>query len=161
MATSRKVGQGQVVYLGSYLTPELTEALRERLFAPAGVEPLVGGLPEGVEVTMRINDDRRLLFVQNYMDQAVTVGGVRPGGICWMGRRWWPGGWSLRGMGVRLWSWRGGAPRKAIRKNGQRQFESRCLESQGNCASIAINPRIHRPMIKARWIATHSSGYGS
>ncbi|EJZ18000.1 Beta-galactosidase C-terminal domain, partial [Rhizobium sp. Pop5] len=79
MATSRKLGKGQVVYLGAYLTPELTEALTERLFAPAGIEPLVGGLPAGVEVTMRMNDERRLLFVQNYTDQAATVGGVPAG----------------------------------------------------------------------------------
>ncbi len=79
MATARKVGKGQVVYLGTYLTPELTDALTERLFPQAGVEPLVGGLPEGVEVTMRMNEERRLLFVQNYTDQAVTVGGVPAG----------------------------------------------------------------------------------
>jgi len=79
MATARKVGKGQVVYLGTYLTPELTEALTERLFPQAGIEPLVGGLPEGVEVTMRMNDERRLLFVQNYTDQPATIGGVPAG----------------------------------------------------------------------------------
>ena len=52
MATSRKVGKGQVVYVGTYLTPDLTAALAGRLFAPVGIEPLIGELPEGVEVTM-------------------------------------------------------------------------------------------------------------
>ncbi|MGR9393965.1 beta-galactosidase [Rhizobium leguminosarum] len=79
MATSRKVGKGQVVYVGTYLTPDLTAALAGRLFAPVGIEPLIGELPEGVEVTMRMNDDRRLLFIQNYTDQPAAIGGVPAG----------------------------------------------------------------------------------
>ncbi|MGO8048258.1 beta-galactosidase trimerization domain-containing protein, partial [Rhizobium johnstonii] len=79
MATSRKIGKGQVVYVGTYLTPDLTAALAERLFAPVGIEPLLGDLPEGVEVTMRMNDDRRLLFIQNYTDQPAAIGGVPAG----------------------------------------------------------------------------------
>jgi beta-galactosidase len=79
MATSRKVGKGQVVYVGTYLTPDLTAALGGRLFAPVGIEPLIGELPEGVEVTMRMNDDRRLLFIQNYTDQPAAIGGVPAG----------------------------------------------------------------------------------
>lgn len=79
MATSRKVGKGRVVYLGTYLTPDLTEALSERLFGDAGIEPLIADLPEGVEVTMRMNEDRRLLFIQNYTDKPARISHVPAG----------------------------------------------------------------------------------
>jgi beta-galactosidase len=65
-----------VLYLGTYLTAELTAALSDRTFADAGVEPLIPGLPDGVEVTMRQNDERRLLFIQNYTDQHAELTGV-------------------------------------------------------------------------------------
>ncbi|NRP89674.1 Beta-galactosidase BgaA [Ensifer adhaerens] len=80
MASLRRVGKGRVLYLGTYLTPELTDALADRTFAEAGIGPLVGDLPEGVEVTMRQNDDRRLLFLQNYLDQRAELSEV-PAGI--------------------------------------------------------------------------------
>ncbi|MBB4289723.1 beta-galactosidase GanA [Rhizobium leguminosarum] len=102
MATSRKLGKGQVVYLGTYLKPDLTEALTERLFAPAGIEPLVGGLPEGVEVTMRMNEERRLLFVQNYTDQAVAVGGVPAGRDLLDGEKILRGRLELEGYGCAI-----------------------------------------------------------
>jgi beta-galactosidase len=79
MATSNTVGKGRVVYLGTYLTPDLTEALSERLFGEAGIEPLIADLPEGVEVTMRMNADRRLLFIQNYTDKPTVLSHVTAG----------------------------------------------------------------------------------
>jgi beta-galactosidase len=80
MATLRRVGKGRVLYLGSYLTPELADVLADRTFAEAGIAPLAGNLPDGVEVTMRQNADRRLLFVQNYLDQRAELSEV-PAGI--------------------------------------------------------------------------------
>ncbi|MER9678957.1 beta-galactosidase [Mesorhizobium sp. M0184] len=74
--TSRAVGKGRVLYVGTYLTPELTAQLATRTFVDANVEPLVPDLPDGVEVTMRENDERRLLFVQNIKDTPVAVTGV-------------------------------------------------------------------------------------
>ena len=77
--TSRRVGKGRVLYVGTYLTPDVIDALAARILSDAGVEPLVPDLPEGVEVTMREADDRRLLFVQNIRDTAVSVPGVPAG----------------------------------------------------------------------------------
>ena len=68
MAVSRKIGKGRVLYVGTYLTEELTAALADRTFAEAGIEPLLVDLPNGVEVTMRENGHRRLLFIQNCLD---------------------------------------------------------------------------------------------
>lgn len=65
MLTERKVGKGRAIYLATYLTPEVVELLAATVLAQSGVEPLVEGLPAGVEVSLRVADDRRLLFVIN------------------------------------------------------------------------------------------------
>lgn len=77
--TRRAVGKGQVLYVGTYLTPDLVTALAERVLADAGVEPLVPDLPDGVEVTLRAARDRSLLFIQNIRDEPVSVRGIPAG----------------------------------------------------------------------------------
>ena len=79
VVTSRAVGKGHVLYVGTYLTPELTQQLATRTFADANVTPLVAGLPEGVEVTLRENGERRLLFLQNIKNTPAVVTGVPSG----------------------------------------------------------------------------------
>ncbi len=71
--TTRSVGKGHVVYVGTYLTAPLVEGLSSLLFEKAGVTPLLERLPEGVEVSLREGSDRRLLFVQNTRDAPATV----------------------------------------------------------------------------------------
>jgi beta-galactosidase len=73
--------------------------LSERLLLEAGVEPLIADLPEGVEVTMRMNGDRRLLFVQNYMDQPVSIARIPAGADLLDGGKPVQGGLSLEGYG--------------------------------------------------------------
>ncbi|MGK9235857.1 hypothetical protein KXS07_29895 [Inquilinus limosus] len=53
-----------MIYIGTYFTPELTEALLGRVLPKAGVAPLVADLPAGVEVSLRRAESRELLFVQ-------------------------------------------------------------------------------------------------
>jgi beta-galactosidase len=77
--TRRPAGQGQVIYLGTYLTPDLTEALFADLLAGAGVIPLLPELPQGVEVTMREAADRQLLFIQNTTAEPRRISGVPRG----------------------------------------------------------------------------------
>ena len=77
--TARAVGRGSVIYAGSYLTEELVPLLFDHVFSQGGIEPLLADLPEGVEVTMREADDRRLLFVLNTRDEAVEVANVPSG----------------------------------------------------------------------------------
>ena len=78
-ATSRAVGKGRAIYVGTYLTEALVPAIFDDAFRRAGVEPLVTGLPQGVEVTMREAANRRLLFVLNTRGEAVDIAGVPSG----------------------------------------------------------------------------------
>ncbi|MER8474824.1 beta-galactosidase [Mesorhizobium sp. M1163] len=100
--TSRAVGKGRVLYVGTYLTPELTAQLATRTFADANVEPLVPDLPDGVEVTMRENDERQLLFMQNIKDTPVAVTGVPAGSNLLDGKRPVSGVLTLDGYGCAI-----------------------------------------------------------
>lgn len=67
-ATSRKHGAGRVIYLGTYLTDELAQAMMETMLEPAGAVPLIADLPAGIEVTVRQTGDRALWFILNTDD---------------------------------------------------------------------------------------------
>jgi beta-galactosidase len=77
--TSREVGAGRVLYLGTYLTEELMPALFRVVLDGAGVAPLVPDLPAGVEVAMRETAERKLLFLLNTTDRFTTVNHVPSG----------------------------------------------------------------------------------
>lgn len=69
--TRRTVGEGTAWYVGTELTAEALAALADELFV--GVEPIVAGLPEGVEAVRRIGDDAAYLFVINHTHEAVIL----------------------------------------------------------------------------------------
>lgn len=77
--TIRNVGQGKVVYLGTYVTAELADVLLSEVIPQANLKPLIDALPTGVEVSMREGDGRKLLFVQNSTADAIKIEGVPPG----------------------------------------------------------------------------------
>jgi beta-galactosidase len=73
LLTRRRHGKGQVLYLGTYLTEDLSVALRDMLVTQADVRPFVEDLPDGLEVCLREADDRKLLFVLNTTHEALAV----------------------------------------------------------------------------------------
>lgn len=77
--TSRKVGDGNAVYVGTYLTDSLTQGLADQLFASAGIEPLISNLPADVEVAMREGEDLWLLFVLNTDANTIEVPSIPTG----------------------------------------------------------------------------------
>ena len=77
--TTRAHGTGRVVYVGTYLTPELAAGLVETICLPAGVHPLLPALPEGVEVSIRQAADRQLYFIQNTGDLVQHLTGLPAG----------------------------------------------------------------------------------
>ena len=79
--TTRSVGKGHVVYSGTYLTPELVEALFGSVIQAAGVSPTLQDLPDGIEVTMRGGPNARLLFVLNTKHEPCRVSGLPEGTV--------------------------------------------------------------------------------
>ena len=77
--TSRKVGKGNVIYLGTYLSDALVEVLADQVLAPAGIVPLIADMPAGVEATIRESKDRRLLFILNTLGEPADVPNIPKG----------------------------------------------------------------------------------
>jgi beta-galactosidase len=75
----RRVGKGQAIYVGTYLTGALVEALAEHLFSDAGILPLVPNLPTNIEVTLREADGRKLLFLLNAGDATTDLANIPEG----------------------------------------------------------------------------------
>jgi len=61
--TSRKVGKGNVIYLGTYLSDALVEVLADQVLAPAGIVPLIADMnrvvPDGALKVWRSRDQGR------------------------------------------------------------------------------------------------------
>lgn len=79
--SARSLGKGRVVYMGTYLTEPLAEGFESQILAPAGVAPLVEGLPEGVEVSLREGPGGRLMFLLNTTAEPAEVSGVPAGEV--------------------------------------------------------------------------------
>jgi len=79
--TSRLVGKGRVLYLGTYLTDEVVGALDADVFARSSVEPLLANVPAGVEVSMRIGRAHCLLFILNTRDEETVISGMQDGSV--------------------------------------------------------------------------------
>ena len=71
--TVNRLGWGRVYYVGSYLTGPLLEALIPLLSAAAGLEPVLPGLPEGLEVIERRSARGRLFFGLNNTESTLDA----------------------------------------------------------------------------------------
>jgi beta-galactosidase len=67
--TLHRVGQGAVMYVGTYLTGAVADALVPEIAKLAHLEPALSGAPEGVEVVRRETADRQLWFLVNHTEQ--------------------------------------------------------------------------------------------
>lgn len=72
-ATLRAHGSGAVVYVGTYLTAEVTRLLLPALAKRAGLEPLLPGAPEHVEVVVREGENGALWFLMNHGEDPARV----------------------------------------------------------------------------------------
>ena len=71
--TRNKFGDGLGWYVGTIIDkPEFYDKLVAQLLDDADVRPLVKP-PQGVEISVRSNVNRRLVFVINHTDEAATV----------------------------------------------------------------------------------------
>jgi beta-galactosidase len=71
--TCRKVGTGRAWYVGTQLSGAGLGQLVEQVLSEAAVEPVVAGLPRGVEAVRRVSDGTSYLFVINHTDEDVSV----------------------------------------------------------------------------------------
>lgn len=78
-ATLRRLGDGAVVYVGTYLNGAVGEALMPELAKLAGIKPALAGAPAGVEVVRREANDRVLWFLVNHTEQEHVVRGIPAG----------------------------------------------------------------------------------
>jgi beta-galactosidase len=71
--TRNRVGKGQVVYVGTYLTDQVIENIMPVWIAESGLKPLWEDAPSGVEVVIREKDDKELWFFINHTDNQVCI----------------------------------------------------------------------------------------
>ena len=62
----RQVGKGSIIYIGTWLEPELTSKLTASWLEQAGVQPIVPNTPDGVEVCERAGDGKTVLILINH-----------------------------------------------------------------------------------------------
>lgn len=67
----RQLGEGKVIYLGTYLTKDLVAGLFEPLFSEIGIVPPV--LPAGIESSKRVGHDRSLQFFLNTTNETKRI----------------------------------------------------------------------------------------
>ncbi len=72
-ATVRSLGQGQVVYVGTWLTTTVVAGLLPELVRRAGLRPQLPQLPAKVQVVQRRKAGRTLWFLLNHADAPVTI----------------------------------------------------------------------------------------
>lgn len=77
--TVRRLGEGRVVYVGTYLTDASAALLIDVLLADLPLKPLLPQVPAGVEVTLRESERRQLLFILNSQAEPVLVPEVPAG----------------------------------------------------------------------------------
>jgi beta-galactosidase len=74
-AVSRSVGKGSITYVGAWVDPALLAKLTTSFVQQAGVQPILSGVPEGVEVCQRSNGEKSVLILINHttMEQHVAL----------------------------------------------------------------------------------------
>ncbi|MBQ8556900.1 MAG: beta-galactosidase [Clostridia bacterium] len=70
--TRNRYGKGTVYYVGTQMAPELADRFACELCADAGIKPLLV-TPHGVEVTHRVVDGKRYLFLLNHLETSQRV----------------------------------------------------------------------------------------
>jgi len=71
--TSNSMGSGKVIYVGTYLTEQLVAHALPLWLEYAQLKPLWSDVPDGVEVVVREDDDKKLWFFINHSDDQVSI----------------------------------------------------------------------------------------
>ncbi len=71
--TRNKIGKGQVLYVGAYLTGAVVQYILPTWIAEAGLKPLWADAPPAVEVVVREKEGSELWFFINHSDEEVHL----------------------------------------------------------------------------------------
>lgn len=71
--TARRAGKGVVIYVGTYLTHEVLEALFPEIEKHRAIRPLWPFAPRGMQVVKRQDDEKELWFFINDRDEPATI----------------------------------------------------------------------------------------
>ena len=72
-AVTRKVGQGQITYIGAYPDKGTMQAAVGWMLANAGLTPALPAVPEGVDVAMRSGEGKHILILTNYNESPAQI----------------------------------------------------------------------------------------
>jgi len=70
---TRQVGNGTITYVGAWLDAETLSKFTANLLQQAGVQPILPGVPEGVEVCRRTGEGKSVLILINHNTDAAEV----------------------------------------------------------------------------------------
>ncbi|HEY0563967.1 MAG TPA: beta-galactosidase [Terriglobales bacterium] len=70
---TRNVGRGSLTYIGAVLDDDLTRAAAKWMVSESGVAPLLGTVPQSVEVCMRQGGGKRVFILINHSQQQQSV----------------------------------------------------------------------------------------
>jgi len=65
-AITRTVGKGSITYIGAWLDQPLLDSLTTQFVHDAGVQPILPGVPDGVEVCQRTGSGKTILILINH-----------------------------------------------------------------------------------------------
>ncbi|MGA3043877.1 MAG: Beta-galactosidase C-terminal domain, partial [Bryobacteraceae bacterium] len=77
---TRKAGKGRITYVGAWLDDSLMRAATQWMIRLSGLEPALGPVPEGVEVSRRVGDGKEVFVLVNHTETAQHVTLPRPMG---------------------------------------------------------------------------------
>jgi beta-galactosidase len=72
-AVTRKVGKGSITYIGAALDAVTMKAAVTWMMAQSGLQPIMPGLPESVDLAIRSGNGKRVLILTNYAVEPQTI----------------------------------------------------------------------------------------
>jgi beta-galactosidase len=75
---SRKVGKGRITYIGAWLDDNLMRAAAHWMIRLGGLQPALGPVPQGVEVSRRVSATKEVFVLVNHTKTVQHVALPRP-----------------------------------------------------------------------------------
>ncbi len=122
--TVNRFGEGEAWYLATSPEADFLQEWLPRLCSSLGIAPVIPGLPEGVETTLRSKDGQGYMFILNHNEDSITINlGGRLGTELLTGNRV-PGG-EMKLAGRDVWIVRLDSYEPVESKSGERREKGR------------------------------------